>query len=299
MVNRIFTIANLLLVAAGIYFGVTIFYTALTARLDGGPAAAPAAGGPEPGEAPEPAAALAEYGRIVSRNLFNSGTKPLGAAAEEAPALDIDKLKQTELKLKLWGTVFTPDGQSYAVIEDQKTREQTLYRPGDALQNAAVKMVLRQKVVLTVEGRDEVLAMEEPGVTRAGAPPRPEPVAARPPVPVPGRVPGAEPVQQVTVPEEQIEKAMENLSELMSQATFRPHLEDGRPAGISITGIKPNAIFRKLRLRNGDVITGVNGQAIEGVEDAMRVFGTLSTDGPLQVNIKRRGREETLEYKIE
>ncbi len=297
MVNRTFTIANLLLVAAGVYFGVTIFYTALTARLGSGPPAVPAAG-PDPAAPAEPPAALDDYGRIVGRNLFNSGNKPIGSAAQDTQALDIDKLKQTELKLKLWGTVFTPDGQTYAVIEDQKTREQMLYRPGDDIQNASVKMVLRQKVVLTVEGRDEVLAIEEPGVTRGAVAARPE-TAPRPPVAGAGLTPGAAPVQQVTVPEEQIEKAMENLGELMSQATFRPHLEDGRPAGISITGIKPNAIFRKLRLRNGDVITGVNGQAVEGVEDAMRVFGTLSADGPLQVNIKRRGREETLEYKIE
>jgi general secretion pathway protein C len=98
---------------------------------------------------------------------------------------------------------------------------------------------------------------------------------------------------------EQIEQAMENLGDLLNQATFRPHMEDGRPAGISITGIKPNAIFRKLRLRNGDIITGVNGQSVASVEDAVRVFGTLSTEGPLQVMVKRRGKEETLEYKIE
>lgn len=297
MVNRIFTTVNLLLVAAGVYFGVTIFYAALTAQLGSGPPAVPAAGQDQAATA-EPPAALADYGRIVGRNLFNSGSKPIGSAAPDAQALDIDKLKQTELKLRLWGTVFTPDGQTYAVIEDQKSREQMLYRPGDAIQNASVKMVLRQKVVLTVEGRDEVLAIEEPGVTPGAVAARPEP-AARPPVAGAAHTPGAAPVQQVTVPEEQIEKAMENLGELMNQATFRPHLEDGRPAGISITGIKPNAIFRKLRLRNGDVITGVNGQAVEGVEDAMRVFGTLSADGPLQVNIKRRGRDETLEYKIE
>jgi general secretion pathway protein C len=101
------------------------------------------------------------------------------------------------------------------------------------------------------------------------------------------------------VPQDQVAQAIENIGDLLNQATFRPHLEDGRPAGISITGIKPNAIFRRLRLRNGDVITGVNGQTIASVEDAMGVFGTLSTDGPIQVNIKRRGREETLEYKIE
>jgi hypothetical protein len=31
----------------------------------------------------------------------------------------------------------------------------------------------------------------------------------------------------------------------------------------------------------------------------MKAFGTLSTEGPVQVKVKRRGQEETLEYKIE
>jgi general secretion pathway protein C len=206
----------------------------------------------------------------------------------------VDKLKQTEMKLKLWGTSTGRDGQTYAVIEDQKTREQALYRPGEMIQNATVKMVLRQKVVLSVSGRDEVLIQEEPGVTKGSAP-KPARAEAGPYA----RPPEVEPVQQVTVSPEQVESAMENLGDLLNQATFRPYLEDGRPAGISITGIKPNALFRKLRLRNGDIITGVNDQNIASIDDAMKVFGGLSTDGPIQVKVKRRGQEETLEYKIE
>ncbi|MFO7708549.1 MAG: type II secretion system protein GspC [Desulfobacterales bacterium] len=293
MANRTITIVNLLLASAGIYFGVVIFYAVLTAGLDTG-SAPPAPGAREPQPALEPMMSLADVQVVVDRNLFNSGKQALADAARaEAPALDVDKLKQTGLKLKLWGTVAGPDGQAYAVIEDQKSREQQLLRPGDPVQNASVKMVLRHRVVLTVDGRDEVLVMEEPGVTRAAAG-APTAEAAMAP-----RMATVEPAQQVTVPEEQVAQAIENIGDLLNQATFRPHIEDGRPAGISITGIKPNAIFRKLRLRNGDVITGVNGQTIASVEDAMSVFGTLSTEGPIQVNIKRRGREETLEYRIE
>jgi general secretion pathway protein C len=85
----------------------------------------------------------------------------------------------------------------------------------------------------------------------------------------------------------------------MEQATLRPHIEDGQPSGISITGIKPNAIFRRMRLRNGDVITGVNGNSIGSVEDAVRVFEELSTGSNIQLQIKRRGREQTLDYSIE
>lgn len=294
MVQRYFTAANLLLLTAAVYFGVSIFYTVLVSRLDSGSAPVASAGAEAVSVVDAPASP-SDYQVIVDRNLFNSGRQALaGADKAAAPGLDVDKLKQTELKLKLWGTGIGSNGQAYAVIEDQKTRENLLYRPGDSIQNAVVKMVLREKVVLTVSGRDEVLSQEEFGVTKSSAPgpARADAGAAfRPPV--------AEPVQQVTVSQEQAEQAMENLGDLLNQATFRPHVEDGRPAGISITGIKPNAIFRKLRLRNGDIITGVNGQTIASVDDAMKVFGTLSTEGPVQVKVKRRGQEETLEYKIE
>jgi general secretion pathway protein C len=274
-----------------VYFGVSIFYAVLTAGLDSVPPPVPTAGRAL-SVGPESPGGVADYQAIVDRNLFNTGKKPLADPGKGAAGIDVDKLKQTGLKLKLWGTGIGPDGQTYAVIEDPKTREQLLYRPGDTVQKAAVKMVLRQKVVLNVDGRDEVLNMEEPGIIRAAAP-GPAAEAAPPP-----RL-AAEPGEQVALTGEQVEKAMEDIGDLLSQATFRPHIEDGRPAGISITGIKPNAIFRKLRLRNGDVITGVNNQSITSVDDAMKVFGTLSADGPIQVQVKRRGREETLEYKID
>ncbi len=105
--------------------------------------------------------------------------------------------------------------------------------------------------------------------------------------------------RKIQLKSDQIQSAMENLGQLMEQATLRPHIEEGQPAGISITGIKPNAIFRKMRLRNGDVITGVNGNSIGSVEDATRVFEELSSGSNIQLQIKRRGREQTLDYSIE
>jgi general secretion pathway protein C len=294
MVHRVFTIANLALLTIALYFGVAIFYAVLLSRLGGAPLSIPAATTDAPAEAEAPSQ-LADYQTIVERNLFNSGRQPLAGSGKTAtPGVDVGKLKQTELKLKLWGTSTGRDGRTYAVIEDQKTREQALYRPGETIQNATVKLVLRQKVVLNVSGKDEVLVQEEPGVTK-GAPMRPTRADAGPAV----RSPEAESAQEVVVSQEQAEDALENLGDLLNQATFRPHLEDGKPAGISITGIKPNALFRKLRLRNGDIITGVNDQSIASVDDAVKAFGSLSTDGPIQVRIKRRGQEEVLEYKIE
>ena len=294
MVNRVFTIANLALLTIAIYFGVSILYAVLLSRVGGALISTPPAGADAPADVEAPSQ-MAEYRTIVERNLFNSGRQPLASPSKAAnPGVEVDKLKQTELKLKLWGTSTGRDGRTYAVIEDQKTREQALYRPGEMIQNATVKLVLRQKVVLSVSGKDEVLIQEVPGVTK-GALARPPRADAGPAV----RPPEGEPAQEVVVSQEQAEEALDNLGDLLNQATFRPHLEDGKPAGISITGIKPNALFRKLRLRNGDIITGVNDQNIASVDDAVKAFGSLSTDGPVQVRIKRRGQEEVLEYKIE
>jgi hypothetical protein len=77
---------------------------------------------------------------------------------------DIQSLEKTRLQLKLWGTI-TGDagGTAYAVIEDASKRRQpqSLYREGDNIGNALITMILREKVVLRVDGRDEILAMEQ------------------------------------------------------------------------------------------------------------------------------------------
>ncbi len=298
MINRYFTIANLLLITAGAYLGVNTFYTIVTARLD---YAAPAGTATARGVSPPPAefsrAPLAEYSAITQRNIFNSSDDKI-TPAEVPEKVDIDNLKQTDMKLKLWGTVTGQDDRAYAVIEDTKAREQNLYRAGDAIQNAVVKLILREKVVLRVDDRDEVLAMEEIRETGGGGRPVRQSVGA-PMSSSPKKLPVSNYPRKIRLPGAQIEKAMENLGQLMEQATLRPNIVDGQPAGISITGIKPNAIFRKMRLRNGDVITGVNGNAIESVEDAVKLVEQLSSGSNVQLQIKRRGRDQTLDYSIE
>ena len=297
MINRYFTFANFLLVTAGIYLCVSTFYMFLTARLDYGIASRLPSGPTSSTSVEFSKPPLSDYKAITARNIFNSSTDQ-AAAAPAAEKVDIDKLKQTELKLKLWGTVTGHDQQAYAVIEDTKTREQNLYRAGDSIQNAIVKLILREKVVLRVNDRDEILAMEEASGRASGSG-----AAVRRNLAALGGTPPRLPVssypRKIRLQSAQVQQALGNLGQLMEQAQLRPHIENGQPAGISLTGIKPNAIFRKMRLRNGDVITGVNGNSIESVEDAVQAVEQLSSGSGIQLQIKRRGREQTLDYTIE
>ena len=294
MINRYFTIANFVLITAGIYLCVNVFYTLVTARLDYGISAGGAVNRMSSTPAGQTQPPLADYTAITKRNIFNSSTEEKEAAPVAEKKLDLENLKQTALKLKLWGTVTGQNESAYAVIEDTKAREQNLYRAGDTVQNAVVKLILREKVVLKVGDNDEILAMEEI-IGRGGGrrDVRTSSTTSRRKRPV-SRAP-----RKIKLRSDQIEKAMENLGELMEQATLRPHIENGNTAGISITGIKPNAIFRKMRLRNGDIITGVNGNTIESVEDAVKFVEQLSSGSDIQLQIKRRGREQSLDYSIE
>jgi general secretion pathway protein C len=290
--KKYFMIANLVLITAGIYLGVSAVFTISKGWLSSGAMPQVNPGKKMLFKQQDEHPPLSRYGAITKRNLFN--TNP-DITAAPVKTINLDNLKETDLKLKLWGTVTGKGRRAYAVIEDTKTRQQNLYRVGDSVQDATLKLILRQKVVLSVNDRDEVLGMEEAGTAkRSASSPRVAQKGSSPP-----RLPISPHPRQLTLKSDQIENALENIDQLMEQARIRPHIEDGRPSGISITGIKPNTVFRKMRLRNGDIITGVNGTPIESVEDAMQIFGDLSSAPEVQLEIKRRGRKRVLNYKIE
>ena len=292
MVNRYFNIANILLITIGVYLLVNGFYSIVTAKFDYRATSTPSSSLIQPPPpVKQPKEPLSRYRTIVDRDIFN--TAKLEEVEPQPKKVNLETLKETDLKLKLWGTVSRQGGAAYAVIEDTKTREQNLYRTGDSIQNATVKLILREKVVLTVNNSDEILTMEEiasSGKSRRSPGRNNQPAR---------KLPVSSYSRKITLNRANIENALENIGDLMNQATIRPHIEDGRPAGIAITGIRPNAIFRKMRLRNGDVITGVNGRSIESVEDAITVFEDLTSSSEIKVDIKRRGRKQTLDYKIE
>lgn len=280
--KRYLTILNLLLATVAVFLGVQLFYKVVTARLTY-PVATErprARIAPVKTDAVQP---LTAYAAIAERDLFKLGK------AEPPPVetVDIESLQQTELSLKLWGTVAGTGGRSYAVIEDTKKREQNLYHEGDTLQDATLKMILREKVILSVQGRDEILEMEK---LISSAAPAGRPTAG---TPAPTRA------RNITLKRDQIQSAVSDLNALMSQVRIRPHFSDGQPDGIALSNIRATSIFRKMGLRNGDVLMAVNEQEIRSVDDALNFYNNLKASPNVSLKIKRRGRENTINYTIE
>ena len=85
----------------------------------------------------------------------------------------------------------------------------------------------------------------------------------------------------------------------MKQVRIRPHFKDGQSDGLTLSGIRSNSIFGEMGFRNGDVIVGVDGKKIESVDDALSLYGNLQTAENVQVQVRRRGRLQTIDYTVE
>jgi len=293
MTDRAFTVLHLFLLAAIAAVFVGLFYQGVTSRIglpeklsDGGLVAVTGTG------AHREKRPLSFYDAILSRNLFDL-VAPGKEVKSEAVAIDVESLSETRLRLKLWGTISGgADAVTRAIIEDEVTRKQDLFKVGDRVQEAVIKLVLRDRVVVSYKGRDEVLMMET--AKGAGAPSRNGALRRN------GRhLPPASITKKVNLKRDTINDAMMNISSLMKDVRIKPHFRNGQPEGMAVSGIKSDSIFRKMGIRNGDIIVGVDGQKIESVDDAMSLYGNLKSAREIQLEIKRMGQVQTIEYTIE
>lgn len=289
----IFTLLNILLITGSAYFGVKSGYQVLTTKLEQAPE--PQAKRQETSETENKVQhPLNHYAKISERNLFKTNENPEQKKVEKEEPDEGKELEETKLRLKLWGTVSGASKITYAVIEDLKARRQNLYREGDTVQDATIKRIMREQLILSLNGNDEILKMEEMSTSGRKAAPRPvrkkpEPRASKKKVRT----------QKVKVARAEIEEAMSDVGSLMKQAKIRPHFKNGKPDGLMITRIRPKSIFRKLGLRSGDVLTGVDGTEIQSVDDALKFYDQLRDASDTTIQVKRRGRLRNIEYNIQ
>ena len=278
--KRYFAVLNILLIAVAVYFSVKVFYKVATTNLNN---ASSQEATTRHVISPEDATfhPISYYRAIIERNLFNS-KKGTGQHVE---SLDIETLEPTDLKLKLLGTVSGDNKEAYAVIEDTAKKHQDLYRIGDSIQNATLKMILREKVILRVNGKDEILGIEEVHGSQKTS--------------ISSKSARRATSQNITLKRSRIESAVKDVNNLMKQIRIRPHFTNGKPDGLRLTGIRPNSIFYNMGLKSGDIITGANNNNIESVDDVLKFYQSLQSSSSVKLQVKRRGRPKTINYNIE
>ncbi len=186
--------------------------------------------------------------------------------------------------LHLVGIATDPIG-SFAVIHNEKTNSQGLFRTGDSVDGSSLLTIQAEKVILVYENRLFTLMLEAlPPEDRED---------------IPGESPQDDyPVYQLNVSEQaDIETAWAETQTLMCQIELSQHMENDTPAGVTVQQVTAGSVFEGIGLMPGDVILEVDGMEITIADDAMEIYNCLRTRHGVQLTVKRNNETLTLEYK--
>lgn len=100
------------------------------------------------------------YEVILDRNLFQSYSRE-PEKVEPVKDNPLEGLEATSLSLVLMGTISGPNDRGRAIIMEKAKKKQDIYYKGDIVQGAEIKEILRGKIILTFQGKDEILDMTE------------------------------------------------------------------------------------------------------------------------------------------
>lgn len=164
-------VVKLVLIFVLVYAGVRIWYGRLEDRLLVMPETRVAAEDRQEEEKTEILRKPDDYTIIIARNIFQAG---ITEAAEETVEVEPEELEPTKLKLSLKGTVSGKERDSRAIIADDLKQQQDIYQVGDTIQGSLIKTIERGRVILEVNGVDEVLSLAD----REGGGPAYEPPAS-------------------------------------------------------------------------------------------------------------------------
>jgi type II secretion system protein C len=271
IIKSVLILLQFILLAIAAYEGAGILYKDMLPENPGKPSDEQENAGTIPDQKEKTVAAspLKSYEIISTRNLFDVRVQKPDPDGRENQTQNTEAvpLKKTELKLALWGTVISESSAgSYAVIENQDTREQALYQTGDTVADAVIKQILRNKIILTLDNQDQVLEVDD-----SKHPPGPMTSA----LPLPELEEPLQPLSFHPLEDPAGESDSGDIPDLMKQVRIRPYFSNGKLSGALLYGIKDDSFLHAAGFRNGDIIQTVDGNEISSPGEALAVLQAL------------------------
>lgn len=241
---------------------------------------------------------------IAARNYFGSAMAAPVETVENGPDLNDPSMLEGEgvestLRASLVGTIVADDPKwSMAMITDLAASETDVYRVDQTvMEEAEVVAILSRKVILNHNGVLEYLELQEgakPKTHRPGTQPR---VAqANDKVGQGIKKTGKD---QWAIDRDEIDKTLSNLNSIAMQARIVPSFKNGEANGFKLFAIRPNSLYSKLGIQNGDIIHKINGFAINSPDKALEIYQKLKNARSIDIELTRRGKSKKLNYRIE
>ena len=233
-----------------------------------------------PAAAPRAQRSGVDVQSVVSAHLF-------GVPATASSAQDPENAPQTSANLLLAGTIATQDPKRGVAIISDGGAPSKVYSVGERISGASLHSVYLDHVILDRAGALETLLLPRqlpPSIRGAAAARRPG---------------GGDP--RTTAAVDNIRRMVQQDPSILDQVMRTVASYDnaaGKLRGFRAYPGRNRAIFTKLGLKAGDLVTAINGTPLDDPQRSQDVFNTIQTSDHVTVTIERGGQKQDITLNI-
>jgi len=226
-------------------------------------------------------------------------TKPLPQPPRQQPIKPPEGQKPVfldPLNVTLRGIIIKSQNENLntAIISDNKTDTESLYKIGDKIQDSQLIRIFNNKIILLrSNGQQEVLYMRD---QEAQSDPRFAQIQNWHTA-----ILMINPSEYTIYPEAFL-KRIENLSHFIELLNLTTAYEKGIPTGTHVGTVEPQTVGSYLGLRTGDIITEINSSPVATTSDRLTVYKEITQKNPpftITVRLMRNKNLVTIDYHIE
>ena len=100
------------------------------------------------------------------------------------------------------------------------------------------------------------------------------------------------------IPKTLLTSYTKDMDKIWKDIGLSQYKRNGRAAGFKVNFVKKGSDMEKLGIKRGDILTGVNGEALN-LSSAMGFFNDINNLENLTLTVERNGKSEDLEYEIQ
>ncbi len=249
--------------------------------------------------------------KIYENDLFGTYQKPIIATPQEKPIVAplpappstiqtvMPQIPQPHflepLQLTVKGMILAGDDQkNRALIEQNKTKQETLYKIGDRIEDAQLLRIFKNRVVfIRSNGQEETLYLREREAKDSPFAPRTE------------RWDGV--IKKLANTEFVVDPSafiahIPSLASLISELDMLTVYRKGKPVGVRIGHIEADSVGPQLGLQAGDIITKINNEPVADLSQRLAIYQKVISQpvgSSVTVTLSRYKRPLTMTYKLE
>ena len=233
--------------------------------------------------------------------MFNSE----GQAADEKKDSGCE-IRKSDLPLKFTGVIFGGRADaSIVVLESSANKQSDTFFLGEVVPgDAKIVDIERDKVYFERNNCKEFLELDQPPLPKK----RVAGERKRPVSPLPGAVGGENSYKEdgfersgvtVAATRQWVEKAITvDFAKTLQDAKASPNQVNGEVRGFVLTRIRPDSIYEKMGMQDGDIIEAINGIELNDAARAIQTLNAMRNENGLEIRMKRNGQSSNLNVQV-